>query len=411
MSLSDASVGSAPLVFDPFCREFYSSPYDVYRRLRDEAPVYYNATYDFWALSRYDDVTTAYRDHGTYSSSKGVSLDMIQIADMLKDVPAQIIWLDPPEHDRMRKLINKAFTPRAIPALEQTIHATVDRLLAGAQPGGSFDVVAEFSAIFPVEIITAMLGVPVADRQQIRHWIDKFLHREPGSIMPSQQGWEAQIAMGEYFSALVTERRKHPQDDMLTRLTNVEIIDDDGMARRLTDGEIVGFARLLGGAGAETVTKLVGNAMVVFADHPNQWQKVLADRDKIPAAVEELLRFDGPVQYNFRYTTRAVTIHGTQIPAHVPVMLITASANRDERIYPDADRFDVDRTRKCGYNLGFGYGIHSCLGAALARMEARIAINALLDHMPRYEIDERSLRRVSMTNVSGWSNVPVRILA
>jgi len=404
---SDTAVVGAPLVFDPFSEQFYTSPYETYRRLRDEAPVYYSAKYDFWALSRFEDVSAAYRDHDTYSSVKGVTLDMIQIADMIKDVPAQIIWLDPPEHDRMRKLINKAFTPRAVTALETSVHDTIHRLLAGVDPD-TFDVVAEFAAPFPVEIITTMLGVPVEDRQQIRYWIDEFLNREPGSIMPTQRGWEAQIAMGEYFQHLVSHRRKHPQDDMLTRLIAAEISDDDGAIRRLTDGEIVGFARLLGGAGAETVTKLIGNAVVVFADNPVQWQKLLADRSKIPAAVEELLRFDGPLQYNFRHTTRSVTLHGTTIPAQTPVMLITGSANRDERVYPDADRFDIERDRK--FHLGLGYGVHSCLGAALARMEARIALNALLDHMPHYEIDKSNLRRVSMTNVCGWSHVPVRVL-
>ncbi|WP_319448797.1 MULTISPECIES: cytochrome P450 [unclassified Mycobacterium] len=407
--MSSPAVIRGPVEFDPFSEDFFTSPYDTYRRLRDEAPVYYNAEYDFWALSRYDDVASAYRDHQTFSSSKGVTLDMIQIAELMKDVPAQIIWLDPPEHDRMRKLVNKVFTPRAVTALESLVRRAIAAALDNVDPS-TFDVVADFSAPFPVEIIAEMLGVPTENRQQIRTWIDAFLERTPGSIMPTQEGFEAAIAMGEFYDDLIAQRRAHPQDDMISQLIAARVADDNGQVRRLTDGEIGGFARLLGGAGAETVTKLIGNSAVVFAEHPQQWQELVDDRSKVPAAIEELLRYDGPVQYNFRYSMRDVTLHGTTIPAGKPVMLITGSANRDERVFIDPDRFDIDRERKFGYNLGFGYGIHSCLGAALARMEGRIALEALLDLAPRYEIDRAGLRRVSMTNVCGWSNVPMRVL-
>jgi cytochrome P450 len=393
--------------FDPFSHDFFTFPYQTYRRLRDEAPVYYSSKYDFWALSRYEDVASAYRDHQTYSSAKGVTLDMIQISELMKDVPAQIIWMDPPEHDRMRKLVNKVFTPRAIIALETMVRDTIYDTLAGLA-GSSFDVVTDFSALFPVEIITKMLGVPGECRQQIRHWIDAFLERRPGSIMPTQEGFEAAMAMGEFFTNLIAQRRDDPQDDMISRLIAVEITDDDGVVTRLSDGQIEGFARLLGGAGAETVTKLVANAIVVFADHPDQWGQLRHNPATIPAAIEELLRYDGPVQYNFRYSTRDITLHGSTIPANSAVMLITGSANRDERAFPGADSFDINRERKFGYNLGFGYGVHSCLGAALARMEARIALEALLELLPHYEIDRSGLQRVSMTNVCGWSNVPVR---
>jgi cytochrome P450 len=273
----------------------------------------------------------------------------------------------------------------------------------------SFDAVADFSALFPVEIITTMLGVPREDRQQLRLWVDKGLERHPGKMGPSREGVDAMIASGTYYYELIQQRRAHPQDDMISRLIDIEIVED-GDVRRLDDVEIAGFANLLGGAGAETVTKLVGNAIVVFAENPDQWQALRDDRDKIPAAFEELLRYEGPSQYQGRCTARDVTLHGTTIPAGSAVLLINGSATRDERVFPDPDRFDIDRERKFGYNIGFGYGIHSCLGAALARMEARIALEALLDLIPRYEVDHAGLRRVHMTNVCGWANVPVRAL-
>jgi cytochrome P450 len=373
--------------------------------MRDEAPVYYNEKYDFWALTRYDDVAAAIKDHETYSSAKGVTLDIVKAPDAVSPIGKIIISLDPPEHERMRKLVNRVFTPRAIASLEQMVRDTIDRYVKQLDRS-SFDAVADFAALFPVEIITSMLGVPAEDRQQLRLWLDKGLEREPGSISPSAESMDAMIRSGAYYYDLIQDRRANPQDDMISRLTQVEVVED-GEARRLDDVEIAGFATMLGGAGAETVTKLVGNAVVVFADNPDQWQKLKDDRGKIPAAFEELLRYEGPSQYQIRTTTRDVTLHGKTIPDGDPVLLINGSASRDERFFPDPDRFDIDRERKVGYNLNFGYGIHSCLGAALARMEGRMALETLLDLIPNYEIDRSGLRRVHMTNVCGWANVPV----
>jgi cytochrome P450 len=303
-------------------------------------------------------------------------------------------------------LVNRVFTPRAVASLEAMVRQKIDEAVARLDPS-SFDAVADFSALFPVEIITTMLGVPAEDRQQVRLWLDTTLEREHGSMGISKTGMEAAIQAGAYYYNLIQQRRAEPQDDMISRLVETEIIED-GEVRKLDDIEITGFASLLGGAGAETVTKLVGNAAAVFGENPDQWQKLQEDRSKIPAAFEELLRYEGPSQYNVRCATRDVELHGTTIPAGSTVVLINGSALRDERMFPDADRFDIDRERKIGYNIGFGYGVHSCLGAALARMEGRIAIEALLDLIPRYEVDRAGLRRVHMTNVFGWSNVPVR---
>ena len=405
MSVSSPTVSGGPVVFDPYSEDFFCAPFDTYRRMRDEAPVYYSEKYDFWALTRYDDVAAAVKDHETYSSAKGVTLDIVKAPEAVSPIGKIIISLDPPEHERMRKLVNRVFTPRAIASLEQMVRDTIDRYVKQLDPS-SFDAVADFAALFPVEIITSMLGVPAEDRQQLRLWLDKGLEREPGSISPPRESMDAMIQSGAYYYQLIQERRDKPQDDMISRLIETEVVED-GEARRLEDAEIAGFATMLGGAGAETVTKLVGNAVVVFADNPDQWQKLKDDRDKIPAAFEELLRYEGPSQYQIRTTTRDVTLHDTTIPAGDPVLLINGSATRDERFFPDPDRFDIDRERKVGYNLNFGYGIHSCLGAALARMEGRIALETLIDLIPSYEIDRSGLQRVHMTNVCGWANVPV----
>ncbi len=409
MSVSSPTVSGGPVVFDPFSDDYFQAPFETYRRMRDEAPAYYSEKYDFWALTRYEDVSAAIKDYETFSSAKGVTLEIVKAAAAgATDSPTGkiIISLDPPEHERMRKLVNRVFTPRAVASLEQLVRDTIDRYVSQLDPS-SFDAVADFAALFPVEIITSMLGVPAADRQQLRLWLDVSLERQPGQMSTSPEGMDAVMKSAAYYYELIQERRKKPQDDMISRLTEAEVTED-GETRRLDDIEITGFCTMLGGAGAETVTKLVGNAVVVFADNPDQWQKLQENRDKIPAAFEELLRYEGPSQYQIRTTTRDVTLHGKTIPAGDPVMLINGSASRDERFFPDADRFDIDRERKVGYNLNFGYGIHSCLGAALARMEGRMALQTLLDLIPRYEIDRSGLQRVHMTNVLGWCNVPVR---
>lgn len=406
MSVHRPAVSEVPLEFDPFSEEFFGGAYATFRRLRDEQPVYYNATWDFWALSRYDDVAPATKDHETYSSAKGATLDMVKAHDDAIRPPKVIISMDPPEHQKMRKLVSSVFTPRAIASLEDMVREKIYERI-DAIDSSEFDVVADFSAVFPNEVITTMLGVPKEDRHQIRLWLDLLLERRPGEIAVPHEGFEASMNTGVYYYDLIQKRREKPEDDMISRLIETEI-EREGHIDKLTDVDIAGFATLLGGAGAETVTKLIGNAMVAFADFPDQWQSLRRDRSKIPAAIEELLRYEAPSQYQVRTTTRDVTLHGTTIPEGSAVLLLTASATRDERMFPDPDRLDIDRERKMGFNLAFGYGVHSCLGAALARMESRIALDALLDLVPEYRVDRAGLKRVAMSNVAGYSNVPVR---
>ncbi|MFC7675355.1 cytochrome P450 [Mycolicibacterium sp. GCM10028919] len=394
------------LVFHPFAQEYFDNPYEIYARMRDEAPLYYDEVEDFYALTRHEDVAAAFKDHESFSSARGCDLSMVRSGE----VPQKsIIFMDPPDHRHMRSLLNKAFTPRAIQSQRETVVELVEQYLAKADPD-HFDVVRDFSGPFPVEVITRMAGVPEDFRQQVRHWIDTSLHRKPGQIDMDEQNMQANIDSGVYYYGLVQERRQNPQDDMISRLIAAEIPDENGGLRKLDDIEITGFTTLLGGAGAETVTKLVGSAVVEFARHPEQWQKLLDDRSKIPAAVEELLRYVGPVQYNVRYSVKDVELPCGTIPAHKPVFLMGAAANRDPRAFVDGDSFDIDRDRTQAQNLGLGYGIHSCLGAALARMETAIALEYLLDFMPRYEVDFDGLQRVNMQNVAGYHHVPVKVL-
>lgn len=396
------------LVFDPFSEEFFNGPWEIYRRMRSEAPVYYNAEYDFYALSRHEDVAAAYKDFETYSSAYGLDLATVRSDE---PIPAKmIIIMDPPEHRQMRSLVNKVFTPRAIEALRPMVTETIDRYLSQVDRD-SFDVVQDFSALFPVQVITQMLGVPEEYRRQVGEWVDTSLRREPGQIDMSDEGMQAVGELMGLYYGIIQQRREDPRDDMFSRLIAAEITREDGEKESLDDFEIAGFATLLGGAGAETVTKLVGNAAVTFARHPDQWQKLLDDRSKIPAAVEELLRFEAPNQYNVRRSMRDVELHGVTIPEGKPVFLLAGSANRDPEAFTDADTFDIDRDRSEAQNLGFGYGVHSCLGAALARMESAIALGRLLDVMPRYEVLFDECRRVSAQNVAGWSHVPVRVLS
>ncbi|WP_099038737.1 cytochrome P450 [Mycobacterium neglectum] len=394
------------LVFSPVAQEYFDNPYEIYKRMRDEAPIYYDEDEDFYALTRHEDVAAALKDTDAFSSSRGCDLGMVRSDERPQK---SIIFMDPPDHRHMRSLLNKAFTPRAIQSQRETVIEVVEHYLSQCDPD-NFDVVQDFSGPFPVEVITRMAGVPEDFRQQVRHWIDISLEREPGQIELSEKNMQANIDSGMYYYSLVQERRQNPQDDMISRLIAAEIPGENGEMRQLDDIEITGFCALLGGAGAETVTKLIGSAVVEFAKHPEQWQLLLDDRSKVHDAVEELLRYVGPVQYNVRYTLKEAHLPSGTVPAHKPVFIMKAAANRDPRAYERAEEFDITRDRTQSPHMGLGYGIHSCLGAALARLESVIALEHLLDFMPRYEVDFNGLQRVNMQNVAGYHHVPVKVL-
>ena len=394
--------------FDPFSDEFFDDPSEVYRRLRDEAPVYFNERYGFYALSRFADVLAAHREWETFSSSHGIDLSTLTKDPDEIRMYKMIIMMDPPEHDRLRALVSRVFTPRRVAEMEPMIREVIVEYADQLDGAQSFDAVAEFSALFPIEIISRMLGVPEADRQGIRHRLDLSLHREPGELEPTPEGAQAIMETGIYLFELAAEKRRNPGDDMISRLTQVTVDRGDGTQTGLDDAEIAGFATLLGGAGAETVTKLVGNAAVLFARNPEQWQKVVDDADKIPRAVEEILRILPPSQYQGRFSLADREFEGGVVPAGYPTLLITGAATRDPRQFDRPDEFDIDRPPTVA--VGFGHGVHSCLGAALARMESRIAIEEISKRWKQLEVDESGLRRVHMSNVAGYANVPVRAI-
>jgi cytochrome P450 len=395
--------------FDPFSDDYFNDPTEVYRRLRDEAPVYFNEKYGFYALSRFADVVTAHRDHKAFSSAYG--LDVFTLAKRDPETVSSyrsIIMMDPPQHDRFRALVSRVFTPRAVTALEPMVREVIRSFLEPLEDASEFDVVGDFAAPFPVEVIARMLGVPDGERQQIRHWIDVSLHREPGQLEPSPENQQAMMENGAYFWDLVGKKRAHPEDDMLSRLTQVTVDRGDGTQTGLDNEEIAGFATLLGGAGAETVTKLVGNAVVLFHRNPEQWKKLKDDPEKIPRAVEEILRYVPPSQYQGRFSIEDRDFEGGTIPAGHPVLLLTGAATRDPRAFDNADAFDIERPPNVA--VGFGHGVHSCLGAALARMESRIALEEFTNRWTRLDVDDAGLQRVHMSNVAGYSNVPVRAI-
>lgn len=393
--------------FDPTSTSFFEDPWDTYRWLRDERPVYHHERLGFWAVSRYADCVEAHRDAATFSSTRGVTLDQLRSAafgEVVRDV-GSLIMMDPPRHDRMRKLVSRAFTPRRIAAWEPVVARVVGRALDGLAGAGAFDAVADFAGPFPVEVVCEIVGVPAAERQQIRHWTDAALEREVGNPFPTAAGIEASIAMGEYVMALVAERRRRPADDMIGHLLAAEVEGDDGGVERLDDAAVAGFVSLLTAAGAETVTKLVGNGVMTFAEHPGELARLMGDPELAGPAVEEVLRWRAPAQYAGRFCVADWERHGTTIPAGSPVLILTGAANRDPRAYDDPDRFDIGRTGPP--TVSFGHGVHFCIGAHLARLEGRTAFTELYRRWPGLEVDLDGIRYVHMTNVAGPSSVPV----
>ena len=387
---------------NPFSFEFHEDPYPTYGWLRTHAPLHYHATLDFYTLARFRDVVAASQDWRTYSSAEGTLVERLN--PQLFEATPMMIFMDPPRHDRLRKLVSSVFTPRRVGSLEPFISATAVRLLEPLAANGGGDFVKEFSAPLPMEVIFTMLGVPDADRHQLRAWMDLSLDRDRDTPAIPARAIEATMQLGKYWYELIGALRGRPNDGLISGLLTAEVETDDGGSTRLSDGEVIGFCSLLGAAGNETVTKLLANAAVLLARHPEQYAGLVADPAAIPNAVEEVLRYWSPSQYQGRTVTRAVEWYGQRVPRGARVLLLTGSANRDEREFGDADRFDI--TRNIPIALGFGYGAHFCLGASLARLESRVALEEFTRRFPRYNIDEARCVLVHMSNVHGFASVP-----
>jgi cytochrome P450 len=386
-------------VYDPFSYEIDDDPYPVYRWMRDHAPLYHNEALDFYALTRFQDNLDAFIDKDAYTSTWGTSLEF-----MSEPHPGSglMIWMDPPEHNRYRALVSKAFTPRRIRAIAT---GYLDALVGRER----FDVVKEFTARLPMDVISSLLGIPEADRRWVQEGSNAMLHRDPGNPLPRPEAIEAQQNVLAYFAEQIAERRARPRDDMMTLLTEVEWEDEDGSIARLSDSDIRSFLMLLATAGNETVTKLLATAFYELWRNPDERALLVDDPALARNAVEELLRYDPPSQYQGRVAARDVSLHGQTIPKHSRVLLINGATGRDERKFRDPDRFDV--RREIDLHLGLGYGRHVCLGASLARLESRIAIEELLARFPVYEVPADGIERMHSSNVRGLSGlvlVPVR---
>jgi cytochrome P450 len=391
--------------FDPFSETFFDDPYDTYAWLRDHAPMYFNDHYGFYALSRYADVTAGHGDTARLISSYGVTVELLMQKQPM--VTNMMIVMDPPDHTRQRKLVSQAFTRRAIEGLEPLVEGIICHFLDDLDGRTEFDIVADFGALFPVEIISAILGVPAGDRQQVRHWVDTFLTREPGNPNTTHAGMEASLNMAVYFLELAREKRAKRDGLLISKLIEAVLVDDEGREEQLSDEDVAAFSVLIAGAGSETVTKLIGSGVVLFDQHPDQWELVRADVAAIPSAVEEILRVHPPSQYQGRFAIEDFALDCGTIPAGSPVLLLTGAATRDPRAFDQPDTFDI--TRGGHTTLAFGYGAHSCLGAWLARLESRLAFEEIRRRWPRLAVHHDGLRRVNMSNVAGYSNVPVSV--
>jgi cytochrome P450 len=397
--------GDEDLYWDPFDKSLRVNPHPVWRRLRDEAPVYFNDRHDFFALSRYEDVDQANRSPKIFSSAHTTVLEMMS-SDIVA-MPGMMIFTDPPEHTRLRRLVNKAFTPRRIAEMEKDIRTLCVRLLDATRGRPSFDYVQDFGALLPANVIATFLGVPETDREEVRHTIDQMFFLDEQTGMDNDVSAAAGATLYAYVSQQLDERRSHPRDDLMTDLVEAEILEVNGSGRRLTPEEAVNFAVLLVAAGTETVARLIGWAGVELATYPDQRSELVADLSLVPNTVEELLRFEAPSPVNGRWTTADVELHGVVIPANSKVMLLTGSAGRDERVYPDPDRFDIHR--QLDRHMSFGYGVHLCIGAALARMEGKIAIEETLRRYPNWEVDLDNAVMLFTSTVRGYSKLPITV--
>lgn len=389
--------------FDPYDVDINADPYPAFRRLREEAPLYYNAEHDFYALSRYEDVNRGIVDHALFSSAKGAILELIR-ADF--PIPSGVlIFEDPPIHDIHRKLLARMFTPRKIALLEERIRSYCVESLDAVVGTGKFDFVTDLGAVMPMKTISALIGIPEADQQAVRDHVTDQMKTEAGKPMKAA---EEGLVSGDIFADYIDWRVDHPSDDIMTELLNVEFVDEHGVTRRLTRDELLIYLNVVAGAGNDTTTRLIGWAGKVLAEHPDQRRQLVEDPSLIPRAVEELVRFEPPAPHVARYVTRDAEFYGQTVPQGAVMMMLIGAANRDHRQFPpEGDVFDVNREVRA--HLGFSVGAHYCLGSALARLEGRVALEEILKRFPEWEVDLASAVFSSTSTIRGWDSMPASI--
>jgi cytochrome P450 len=384
--------------WDPYLPDISANPYSIYRRLRDDVPLYYNKQHDFYAVSRFADVELCLQDAKTFSSARSDILEFIKAG---VDVPpGMFIWMDPPAHTAYRNVVSRVFTPKRMNALEEQIRAYCVRCLEPLEGSTRFDFITDLGAKLPGGVIGMLLGIPDEDRDLVREKIDSALRTEAGKPMVVSQ----QTYRGDGFEEYVEWRVNNPSDDLMTELLNVEFKDETGTTRKLTREEILIFINVLAGAGNETTSRLIGWIGKVLGDHPDQRREIANNRALIPAAIEEIMRVEPPGTQVARYVTRDVEMHGQTVPAGSVMQCLVAAANRDERRFPDGDRFDIHRQGAPA--ITFGRGIHSCIGSALARVEGRVALDEILNRFPEWTVDLDNSQLSSSSTTRGWDTLP-----
>jgi cytochrome P450 len=397
---------TSDVILDPYDYDFHEDPYPYYKRLRDEAPLYHNEELGFWALSRHRDVREGFRNSTTLSNRDGVSLDPISRGPHASKTMS-FLAMDDPAHLRLRTLVSKGFTPRRIRELEPRVTELavthLDTMLERARSGETVDYVAEFAGKLPMDVISELMGVPLEDRDRIRAMADGVMHREDGVNDVPQSAIEASINLMVYYQDMIAARREELSDDLTSALLEAEIDGD-----RLTDDEILGFLFLMVIAGNETTTKLLANAAFWGHRNPDQLVPLYQDLDRIPLWVEETLRYDTSSQLLARVVAGELNLYDTTIPDGEILLLLPGSAHRDERVFDNPDDYVIGR--EIGSNLlSFGSGAHFCLGAHLARMEARVALAELFKRIRGFEVDEANAVRVHSSSVRGFAHLPMTV--
>ncbi|WP_007514381.1 cytochrome P450 [Pseudofrankia saprophytica] len=395
-------MGAGDLYYDPYDVEIDADPYPVYRRLRDEAPLYHNERLGFWGLSRYEDVVAALKDLKRLTSTKGDILEVVMAAPVMP--PGIFINEDPPLHTIHRALVSRMFTPKKIKALEEKIRAFCAACLDPLVGGDRFDFVLDLGAELPMRTIGMLFGIPDSEQPSLRSTAQRALRNQPGKPLPVTK--EKYFDGGNY-GEYVKWRVDNPSDDIITELLTLEFTDLSGTVRTLTRKEVQIFVGVIAGAGVETTGRLFGWIGKVLAEHPDQRAELVADPTLIPRAVEELLRYEPPGPHVARYVTEDAEFHGQTVPAGSALLLMLSSANHDERQFPDSERFDIHRD--FGQHVTFGHGAHFCLGSGLARLEGRIALEEVLKRWPDWEVDLSAARRAPTSTVRGWDSMPALI--
>jgi cytochrome P450 len=387
--------------YDPYDVNITANPYPIYARLREEAPIYYNEQYDFWALSRHSDVETALADWQTFSNSRGDILELVQ-SDF--DMPPGVMMFeDPPMHTMLRGLMSRVFTPRRMAAIEDQIRRFCVRCLDPLVGSDGFDIIAELASMMPMRVIGMLLGIPEDDQISVRDANDANLRTKAGTPMKVVDA--DRIADGRIYADYIEWRAKNPSDDLMTALLNVEFEDEHGVIRKLTREEVLHYTQVVAGAGNETTGRLIGWLAKVFAEHPDQRRDVAEDRLLLTRAVDETLRFEPTGPHVARWMARDFECYDTTVPAGSAMLLLFGAANRDPRRYHDPDTFNIHRDNIS--HLTFGKGLHYCLGANLARLEGRVALDELLNRWPEWDIDYQTAQLAPTSTVRGWERLRI----